>query len=61
MAGLRGNPNSKALRKRFYGEVDVVYRVVVDSCTLYVYQPFTATHLYPVGQGLTMATSASCF
>ncbi|KAF9061043.1 hypothetical protein BDP27DRAFT_1301405 [Rhodocollybia butyracea] len=41
----------KALHKRFYGEVDVVYRVVVNLCTLYVYQPFTTTHLYPVGQG----------
>ncbi|KAF9067362.1 kinase-like domain-containing protein [Rhodocollybia butyracea] len=51
MAGLRGNPNLKALHKHFYGEVDVVYRVVVNLCTLYVYQPFTTTHLYPVGQG----------
>ncbi|KAF9059028.1 hypothetical protein BDP27DRAFT_1303006 [Rhodocollybia butyracea] len=51
MAGLQGNPNLKALHKRFYGEVDVVYRVVVNLCTLYVYQPFTTTHLYPVGQG----------
>ncbi|KAF9070525.1 hypothetical protein BDP27DRAFT_1220628, partial [Rhodocollybia butyracea] len=32
-------------------QVDVVYRVVVNLCTLYVYQPFTTTHLYPVGQG----------
>ncbi|KAF9037418.1 hypothetical protein BDP27DRAFT_1409585 [Rhodocollybia butyracea] len=51
MAGLGGNPNLKALHKRFYREVDVVYRVVVNLCTLYVYQPFTTTHLYPVGQG----------
>ncbi|KAF9058788.1 hypothetical protein BDP27DRAFT_1240266 [Rhodocollybia butyracea] len=51
MAGLRGNPNLKALHKHFYGEVDVVYRVVDNLCTLYVYQPFTTTHLYPVGQG----------